>query len=180
MNKKKRFIIMGIIIFAVILISIPLYFNYQKKQMNKLIDITNKFFEEYVKESKESYTKNNMNATYKPTEIIIIAGDKNEFLAKVYFEIDIDVDGERDYTSTERTMRIKKNDNNEYKIVDEGNSATIDGLKLVNYSNKDKDKELLNKTKEELDTSEHKKVAGIYYSIEPDGIKLSYDKKKRG
>ncbi|MBO3444920.1 hypothetical protein [Clostridium sp. CCUG 7971] len=178
MNNKKKFIIIGIIIFTVILVSIPLYSTYKKSQMNKLIDITNKFFEEYVKKGKESYAKDNMNATYKATEIKIVAGDKNEFVGQVYFEIDIDVNGERDYTSTERTMRIKKMDKDEYKVVDEGNSVTIDGLKSVNYSNKDKDKELLNKTKEELDSLEFKKVAGIYYSIEWDGIKLSYDKKK--
>lgn len=104
--------------------------------MNKLIDITNKLFEEHVKEGEKSYTKNNMKATYKSTETRIVAGDKNEFVGQVYFEIDIDVKGEKDYTSTERIMRIKKMKNDKGIL----HVKLRDNDKIINFMSNDKGK----------------------------------------
>lgn len=174
MNNKRKIIIAISSLLIILVSSIPLYSIYKKQQINKLIEITNDLFKEYIQKQEDNYKNMNMTATYKPTETVIVAGDKNEFIGQVYFELNVDVNGENDYTSAEHKMRIKKISNNEYKVIQEGVDVTNENLEIVNYSNKDTKK--IDKTKAEIEKTEYEKVAGVYYSIDNNGLRLSYDK----
>lgn len=181
MKNKRKIIISSICIITIIVLSITLYFLYKKQkeknEMNNLVTITNQFFDEYAKKGQVSYEKLNMTATYTNNETVIVAGDENEFMGMVYFEVDVDVNGENDHTSSYHKMRIKKGKDGNYKLVEEGNLVTTDGLKLVDYSNKKSTKKDLSKIQKNMDTKEAKKTLGIYYMPYPNGIKLSYNKK---
>ena len=147
--KNKRKVINSICIIIIIALSITSYFLYKKQkeknEMNNLVTITNQFFDKYAKKGQASYEKLNMTATYTNNETVIVAGDKNEFMSMVYFEVDVDVNGENDDTSSYHKMRIKKGEDGNYKLVEEGNLVTADGLKLVDYSNKKNTKKDLSK-----------------------------------
>lgn len=174
----KKKIISSICIIFIMILSISAYSLYKKAEMNNMVTVTNEFFDKYAKKGQESYEKLNMTATYKNNETVIVAGDKNKFVGMVYFEVNVDVNGENDYTSSYHKMKIKKDDNGDYKLVEEGNLVTVDELKLVNYSAKEKEKEDLSKIKKDMDRKEGKKAAGIYYRAVSSRIQLSYNKKK--
>lgn len=176
MNNKRKIIITISSLLIILIVSVPLYSMYKKQEINKLIEITNDLFKEYTQKQEEDYKNMNMKATYKPTETVILAGDKNEFIGQVFFELNVDVNGENDYTSAEHKMRIKKMNNNEYNVIQEGVDVTNENLEIINYSNKDTKK--ADKIKDEINETEYKKVAGVYYSIDNDGLKLSFDKKE--
>lgn len=176
--KNKRKLIIGIISIIIIILSIIGYKTYKNYQINNLIHITEQFFNEYIKKCESSYKEQNMKATYKNNEIVIVAGDKKEFVGMVYYEVDIDVNGEKDYSSSYHKMRIKKDNKGSYKLIEEGNRVNVEGLEVVNYSNKQKERENLSEIKEEIDENEYKKVLGVYYRMTSSGLQLSYDKTK--
>ena len=178
MKRKTKIIITTASIIIIIILATIGNSIYKKNQMNKLIDVTNNFFNEYVKKGQASYKNKDMDATYTNKETVIVAGDKNEFVGMVYYEVDVNVNGENDYTSSYHEMRFKKDDKGNYKLIEEGNLVDTQGLEIVNYSNKQNEKEDLSETKEKIDTNETKKVLGIYYQMTPDGLEMSYDKMK--
>ncbi|MPM75539.1 hypothetical protein SDC9_122532 [bioreactor metagenome] len=177
-NKKRTILIIIISIIILMILFVTGYHLYKRYEMNDLVTITNDFFNEYTKKGEEKYEELNMKAIYKNNETVIVAGDKNEFVGMVYFEVNVDVNGENDYTSSYHTMRIKKDVNGKYKLVEEGNTVNIEGLKLVNYSNNKKEKENLSEIEDDMEINEAKKTLGIYYQIHPSGLGLSYNKKK--
>ncbi|RDY26271.1 exo-alpha-sialidase [Romboutsia weinsteinii] len=176
MKSKKRIIISTLIIIGIILISLPLYSAYKENQMKKLVEVTNHMFETYIKKGEQTYASQNMKAKYTPTETVLIAGDSKEFVALVYFELNVDVNGENDYTSAVHTMRIKKINKNDYKIIAEGDEASTKNLKLLNYSNKNNEE--LDKIKEEVNNEEYEKIEGIGYSANAQEIMLTYDNER--
>ncbi len=124
--RNKRKLIIGIIsIIIIIILSIIGYKTYKNYQINNLVHITEQFFNEYVKKCESSYKEQNMKATYKNNEIVIVAGDKKEFVGMVYYEVDIDVNGEKDYSSSYHKMRIKKDNKGSYKLIEEGNQVNF-------------------------------------------------------
>lgn len=176
MKKSIKFIITIISIIIMVCLFIVGYSIYKKHEMDSLIDVTNNFFNEYAKKGEASYEEKGMKAVYTNKETEIVAGDKNEFMAMVYF--DVNVNGEKDFTSSYHKMRIKKDNNGNYTLIDEGNMVDRDGLEIVNYSNKQKQKDNLSEIKEEIDKNEIKKNLGIYYQMTPNGLELSYNKQK--
>lgn len=178
MKNKRKFIIATISIMIIIISSVIGYKSYKNNEINNLIDITNEFFNQYAQKGENSYKEQNMKATYRNNETVIVAGDKSEFVGMVYYEVDIDVNGEKDYSSSYHKMRIKKDDKGSYKLIDEGSQVNVEGLELVNYSNKEKERENLSELKEEIDEKEYKKVLGVYYRMTSSGLQLSYDKTK--
>lgn len=176
MKSKKRIIISTLIIIGIIVISLPLYSSYKENQMKKLIEVTNNMFETYIKKGEQTYASQNMKAKYTPTETVLIAGDSKEFVALVYFELNVDVNGENDYTSAVHTMRIKKINKNDYKIIAEGDEASTENLESLNYSNKNNEE--LDKIKEEVNNEEYEKIEGIGYSANAQEIMLTYDNEK--
>lgn len=177
----KKSIKLIVIIISIIIIACLFrvgYTIYKKQEMDSLIDVTNNFFNEYIKKGEASYEEKEMKAVYTNKETVIVAGDKNEFMAMVYFDVEVDVNDEKDFTSSHYKMRIKKDNNGNYTLIDEGNMVDSNGLKVVNYSNKQKQKEKLSEIKEEIDINETKKILGIYYQMTSNGLQLSYDKKK--
>lgn len=137
----KKSIKLIIIIISIIIIACLFrvgYTIYKKQEMDSLIDVTNNFFNEYIKKGEASYEENGMKAVYTNKETVIVAGDKNEFMAMVYFDVEVDVNGEKDFTSSHYKMRIKKDNNGNYTLIDEGNMVDSNDLKVVNYSNKQK------------------------------------------
>lgn len=101
--------------------------------MENLIQVTNNMFEIYIKKGEQTYASQNMQAKYSPIETVIITGNSEEFVGQVYFKVDIDVNGEKDYDFSEHIKKINKK---EYKIIEEGNNVSIGDLKLLNYSSK--------------------------------------------
>lgn len=178
MKKSIKFIITIISIIIIVCLFIVGYSIYKKHEMDSLIDVTNNFFNEYAKKGEASYEEKGMKAVYTNKETEIVAGDKNEFMAMVYFDVDVNVNGEKDFTSSYHKMRIKKDNNGNYTLIDEGNMVDRDGLEIVNYSNKQKQKDNLSEIKEEIDKNEIKKNLGIYYQMTPNGLELSYNKQK--
>ena len=178
MKNKKKIILSIVLIIVLIGASIIGYKSYKKYEMKKLVDITRDCFNEYIKKNEEKYHKLNMKAKYKDNEIVILAGDKKEFVGMVYFELNVDVNGENDYTSSYHTMRIKRNDSGDYEVIAENNEATVDGLKLVNYSNKESERDELNKIQEDINKKEAKKGLGICWQTTFNGLRISYNKKK--
>ena len=107
--RNKRKLIIGIIsIIIIIILSIIGYKTYKNYQINNLVHITEQFFNEYVKKCESSYKEQNMKATYKNNEIVIVAGDKKEFVGMVYYEVDIDVNGEKDLQEHENKNGERK------------------------------------------------------------------------
>lgn len=178
MKNKKKIILSAVCIIILMILSIVGYKIYKKYEMNTLVNIANEFFEDHCKKGEEQYEKMNMKATYKNNETVIVAGDKNEFVAMVYFELNVDVNGENDYTSSYYKMRIKKDEKGKYKLIKEGNDVTVDGLKLVDYSNKQNDNEDLSKIVEDINENENKKHLGIYWQTTFNGLRVSYNKEK--
>lgn len=178
MKKNIKLIIITISIIILACLLNFTYKMYKKQEMDNLIDVTNTFFNEYIKKGKSSYEEKGMKAVYTNKETVIVAGDKNEFMSMVYFDVDISVNGKKDFTSSYHKMRIKKDSNGNYVLIDEGNMVDRQNLSIVNYSNKQKQNEELTEINKEVSTNEAKKALGIYYQMIPNGLQLSYDKKK--
>ncbi|MDU6248651.1 MAG: hypothetical protein E6612_06995, partial [Paeniclostridium sordellii] len=115
MKKSIKFIITIISIIIMVCLFIVGYSIYKKHEMDSLIDVTNNFFNEYAKKGEASYEEKGMKAVYTNKETEIVAGDKNEFMAMVYFDVDVNVNGEKDFTSSYHKMRIKKDNLSEIK-----------------------------------------------------------------
>ncbi|MGL5327983.1 MAG: WD40/YVTN/BNR-like repeat-containing protein, partial [Peptostreptococcaceae bacterium] len=154
------------------------YLIYEQNEIGNLINVANDFFNEYTEKGKLSYQEKGMEAVYTNKETVIVAGDKDEFMAMVYFDVDVAVNGENDFTSSYHKMRIKKDNDGSYYLIDEGNMVNREGLEIVNYSNKQKQKEELSEIKKEIGTNETKKILGVYYQMTSNGLRLSYNKMK--
>lgn len=173
MNNKKKILIGTISIVTLLALSIFLYPIYKDNQMKKLITISDNFFNDYIKKGEQSYLSKNMTAKYNPTQTIIVAGDSNEFVSLTFFEVNIDVNGEKDFVSSEHKMRIKKVKSNEYEIISQGRDVTTENLEFVYYSSKDNDK--IDKDINNVKDDNNDKASGIEYVANAQGISLSFD-----
>ncbi len=177
MKNIKKTIPILIFVTLMVVLSMLGYGIYRIYEMNKLINITNHFFEEYAKKSEKKYENQNMKAKFVNNETSIISGNKNEFIGMVFYEINIDVNGEKDYVSDYIKMRIKKDKSKGYKLIEEGKNLNSNGLQMVNYSNKNNTRNL-KKIKKKIDENETKKTLGINYKVISNKLKFSYNNQK--
>lgn len=176
MNSKKKIIISVLSLITIIILSILLYPIYNKIQLKRLIEVSNTLFEEYIEKGEKSYLNKNMKAEYKPTETVIVAGNNKEFVSQIFYEVNIDVDGEKDFVSSQHTMKIKKVKHNEYEVVEEGKDVSIENLNFLYFSSKNNDR--INKVIDDVENSDNNKTSAVEYSADANHISLSYDSGK--
>lgn len=133
---KKRYlaiIIIAIMIIATAVISIVKFKSDDMSQKEKeyLISVTHKFFTKHMNDLLNDPSKKNIESSYTITNTKIIAGDKHEFVADVYYDLIATMANDTDLAHMKWTVRIKESSADKYKIVDEGAWVKTTGLKPV-------------------------------------------------
>ena len=106
-----------------------IWFKVRKdKKGENLEEIAKEFFNSYLKERMEQIEKEEIKWDYQLNQIEILEKCNDEFLIVVNYDLILDDEYEREYTTEQWTIKIKQGKGQTYEVIDQGEKMTYDNV----------------------------------------------------